>query len=119
MPGGIRDLGIQGSETKSQGTRLDDSADELDDIRKSLSEGLALTPFGAGWFPFHDRTYGEYGADPAFGPFARAWNAEIATLAGALREIDDKIGTGVSSMTVTEVGIEHSMSTLRSPLRDL
>ncbi|MGW7521347.1 hypothetical protein ACWGJ2_37805 [Streptomyces sp. NPDC054796] len=110
-------LGLDGQGTLSQGDRLRNAARDLDAMGKSLGKGVG-PDLGFPSFVdslFGDDTYGEYGGQRAFPPFARAWNEEIDALAGALREIHAKIGDGVATTNGTDKGAGGRMRGIDTP----
>jgi hypothetical protein len=96
MGTGQADLGLDGTGTLSQGTRLKNAADDLDSVGRMLGNGMA-SPLYLINSLFGDDKFGEYGADRAFPAFANAWNEEVGVLADALRELHKKIGDGVAT----------------------
>jgi hypothetical protein len=113
-------LGLDGKGTLSQGDRLDDAAGDLDAMGRMLGKGVG-PDLGLGSVivdMFTEATYGEYGGQRAFPPFARAWNEEIDALAGALREIRKKIGDGVTTNRAGDGGTGAGFDRVRPPAAD-
>ncbi|MCF6524033.1 hypothetical protein [Streptomyces sp. JJ36] len=119
-PGGRPGLGLDDEGALTQGERLKTAAEDLDAVGRLLGKDLgADLPFFGSWNPFAPDPFGEYGGQRAFPPFARVWNDEVATLAGALREIRQKIGDGVVTTTATDVDTGHALQAIPSRLGDL